>query len=194
MKERPILFSSPMVRAILDGRKTQTRRVVRQRPGPFHVGLNLWVREMWGYSDTSGCVDWKEDGSADVSEWIREAGNEWREPAYWAWLKRPARSLRAGWRPSIHMPRWACRIVLEVTGVRIERVQDITEADAVAEGVACYIAAGGKQAPEMSMRAQFGALWNGINAGRGYGWNANPWVWALTFVEVDGMAAVPDSV
>ena len=118
MKERPILFSTPMVRAILAGTKTQTRRVDR----------------------------------ADVP-----AGDE---------------RLSRGWRPSIHMPRWASRITLEVTGVRVERVCDITSNDARCEGVDAE--------PGDVLRA-FERLWNGINADRGFGWAVNPWVWCVSF-------------
>lgn len=84
------------------------------------------------------------------------------------------------WKPSIHMPRWASRITLDVTSIRIERLQDTTEADAVAEGTVYYLGSGGKQAEEMSMLAQFAMMWDSIY-GQTYPWNSNPYVWVLGF-------------
>lgn len=221
MNERPILFSSPMVRAILDGRKTVTRRVVKpqfaadaipvEMPAtdpaggwvvPGHSGVwwcdaaanpddvrrcpygqpsdRLWVRETF-----SGpwCME-AQDGAAAAppSKWA-ESSRIWYwadgEPAYGDWT-RP--------RPSIHMPRWASRITLEITGVRVERLQDISEADAQAEGttpipdpcdhvrLACAdIGCSGPQ----PYRTGFRALWRDINGPAS--WDANPWVWVVEF-------------
>ena len=196
VKERPVLFSGPMVRAILDGRKKMTRRVVRPQPDlsamrwngerwercygypaghdgmehecPYQPGDRLWVRETFGYAHADGeggnPVDWviyKADGDCDE---------------------------RCGrWRPSIHMPRWASRITLEVVWVRVERVREITVEDARAEGVgdtarerAAQDRAGGKDTA-FSYRAAFARLWDGIYAGRGFGWDADPWVWVIGF-------------
>jgi len=211
MKERPILFSSPMVRAILDGRKTQTRRVVKTdilaHSGLAYVGHDhkqivmrglrsgnefefknpygvpddrLWVREALRQEYTTGDPDtpngclatYHADGNVVFRDG-RPAAYEWERDVL----------------PSMFMPRWACRIVLEVTGVRVERVQDIVYGDVLAEGI---------EVPDGGMmhdaRHLFRQLWDSINAKHGYGWDANPWVWALAFVEVEGMAAVPDSV
>lgn len=142
MKERPILFSGPMVRAIFDGRKTQTRRVARltsagyvKEPGGHRrwhpgdpdarfacpcgaPGDRLWVRETWGLYDTQ-----PSDGPSGATVFYRATDENRRVLRYQLW------------RPSIHMPRWASRITLEVTGVRVERLQDITEEDAYSEGV-----------------------------------------------------------
>lgn len=201
MKERPILFSGPMVRAILEGRKTQTRRVVKPQPHPdatlqgiiprpnadracasfAHVdergvhshslkvqcpfgrgGDRLWVRETW--APCSVFEPSEETGS------IHRAG-PWRnglEPS-------------VKWRPSIHMPRWASRITLEITDVRVERLQDISEADAKAEGVNESIVLPGDRG---SFVASFGYLWESIH-GAG-SWCVNPWVWVIEFERVKG--------
>ena len=174
MKERPMLFSAPMVRAILDGRKTVTRRIVKARDLEWmdvHQGLRepdnaerchygqpgdrLWVRETFGHFERNenfapGCeVFYRADGESLAVE---------------------------PWRPSIHMPRWASRITLEVTGVRVERLHACNEVDAIAEG-APWAACGAPQ--EGSHKAGFAQLWEQIN---GHGsWEANPWVWVIEF-------------
>lgn len=143
MKERPILFSAPMVRAILDGTKTQTRRVVKPQPTHFNpvgvprlakpVGPNaiiacrygqpgdrLWVREShWYFKDERDPVTGYYPPKMNVEDVEFRADSE---------------SKRHGWYPSIHMPRWASRITLEISGVRVERLNDISEEDANAEG------------------------------------------------------------
>lgn len=212
MKERPILFNADMVRAILDGSKTQTRRMVKPQPAEdesiFKMGLivrgwitgkaddndyprshiscpfgesgdRLWVRETWRHTSvtleesraltediTSGCaVDWRADY---VERMIRDAG-----------FSRADAELSCEfetWKPSIHMPRWASRILLEITNVRVERLQDISEADAKSEGAA-WGACGAPQ--EGSHKAGFAQLWESIN-GPG-SWEANPWVWVIEF-------------
>ncbi|MFA5324307.1 MAG: hypothetical protein WC373_16650 [Smithella sp.] len=195
MKERPILFSGEMVRAILAGRKTQTRRVVKPQPKwiadpniPFKTddanpkgiikcpygqpGNFLWVRETWAtwsslnHLAPSGirpkpALEYKADGCLTIS------GGKIAD--------------RGKWRPSIHMPRWASRITLEITDVRVERVQDISEYDAECEGAET---ASPKEATGARFRPAFHDLWDSINAKRGLGWNANPWIWCLTFVVV----------
>jgi len=161
MTERPILFSAPMVRAILDGSKTQTRRVWKMPRGcdecrrPYgQPGDRLWVRETWrSYPD--GIVyraDYRDTDFADA--------------------------VHAPWRASIHMPRSASRIELEVTGLRVERLQDISEADANAEGVKHSLhLPGGRFA-----RENFAHLWWTIHGDES--WEANPWVWVVSFVRV----------
>jgi hypothetical protein len=187
MKERPILFNDEMVRAILDGRKTQTRRVAKvetcdTRPlGGGHVfitptgcysprtpehhvsycpygqpGDRLWVRETFrvidGQTQPRIAIDYRadpEDKWCRIGDFLGDGKK---------------------WRPSIHMPRWASRILLEITNVRVERVQEISVADAKAEGVC-----------GLSARAEFLMLWDSINAKRGFGWDANPWVWVIEF-------------
>lgn len=212
MKERPILFSGPMVRAILEGRKTQTRRVVKPQPefvwgsgnnGEAHVrypggtqpdpwikcpygqvGDRLWVRETWGTFERYGIpVDrdldklaYRADGGAFVPD--------------------------MGWKPSIHMPRWASRLTLEIVSVRVERLQDISVGDALAEGIRCpdcgYTARDSgihldhaicinkwlqaSKAEDVGWHPaieEFSELWDSIN-GEG-SWNANPWVWVVEF-------------
>ena len=191
MKERPILFNGDMVRAILDGRKTQTRRpihkdiasVIGDDPNyylyrcPFgQAGDRLWVRETWmrsgfdvdfGHQYITYCSD---NAAKIVSLAIKElcaSGNKI---------------------PSIHMPRWASRILLEITDVRIERVQDITEADANAEGCdnsesEAAVEIGWYELP----RRAFRRVWDQCYSRRGLGWDANPWVWVIEFKIVEGM-------
>ena len=200
MRERPILFSAPMVRAILDGRKTQTRRVVKPQPEPiphdvwqsrrydngwwwscaaaktmvamfdmpsfcpYGTPLDyLWLRETWFDNGSS----W--DGCADKtpSRCVYRANGEFVEQF-------PEDHLEARWTPSIHMPRWASRITLEITGVRVERLNAISEADAIAEGCQCA----GVPASLTNVGA-FAKLWESIN-GPG-SWDANPWVWVVEF-------------
>jgi hypothetical protein len=180
VRERPILFSSPMVRAILEGRKTQTRRVIgngtaediyrrwadpEQSPQVVRLACRygqpgdlLWVRETWATDD-------------DKTFWYRADGE-----TYNAGLP---------WRPSIHMPRAASRITLEIVSVRVERVQDISREDARAEGLTWVAPTWGIPGIANSWngdpRESFKALWNDINAKRGHGWDSNPWVWVVEF-------------
>ena len=215
MKERPILMSAPMVRAILAGIKTQTRRVVKPQPPadtfqvtPYHhpdnhprffawkdgfggaemhpawepipcpygqPGDRLWVRETFGHFErndnfTPGCeVFYRADGGCLEIE---------------------------PWRPSIHMPRWASRITLEITGVRVERLQDISEADAMAEGIEraedffgrpCWRAYDEPEGSDVVFPddpiGSYASLWMSIN-GPG-SWDANPWVWVLEFRRIN---------
>lgn len=215
MKERPILMSGPMVRAILDGRKTVTRHVMRTNhvgyrafyrwdgephrrammrcanesaPGTsvfcegnrFGVpGDRLWVRETWCYAHPD---------YHDEAEGRRKGDRPVRElPAPW-WCHYAATDDvdEPKWRPSIHMPRWASRITLEIVDVRVERLHDITEEDARAEGVeqmgACWVHySTSMDSPWASAdaRESFASLWESIN-GPG-SWAANPWVWRLEF-------------
>lgn len=204
MKERPILFNGEMIRAILDGRKTQTRRVVKHIPAlgraddwclkagegefarmvgnyrrfcPYGApGDALWVRETWAEAPNS------EDGGDGMTGYpIHRADYDPED----------VQPLR--WRPSIHMPRWACRLTLRVTGVRVERVQDISEEGATAEGIDMPRCDCTEWACENCMGTGWGArpteifagLWDSINAKRGYGWDANPWVWVVEFERIE---------
>lgn len=182
MRERPILFSGPLVRAILEGRKTQTRRVVKPvvsdildaggLPGhrlyPYGLaGDRLWVREAWSTSD-----EFDEDPPSRVPS----------DAPILYMADGSARSedgLAAPWgrtRPSIFMRRPMSRIDLEVTGVRIERLQEITEEDAIAEGITS------DPADLVPARLVFADLWRQINDKRpGCSWDANPWVWVVSF-------------
>jgi hypothetical protein len=179
MKERPILFSAPMVRGILAGTKVQTRRVVKPQamgqwgpvvPCPYgQPGDRLWVREAWdfipeGDPGTPSC--------AGIRYWA-DAGYELRTPPS---NYNPMLYGKERVRPSIHMPRWASRITLEVTGVRVERLQDISEADARAEGISRA------DCPDWHATTDYRALWESIH-GPG-SWAANPWVWVVEFKRV----------
>lgn len=245
MAERPILFSGAMVRAILEGRKSQTRRVVKGRgsrglpefhggrgeendpsawgwffDGPDHhgyevlarglderhdhglvsmpcpfgrVGDRLWVRETWGLRKHFDFTDWHRRSLRAIDslppEWMLDYRADWQqdhEPNFW--------------RPSIHMPRWASRLTLEVTCVRVERLNAISEEDAKAEGadrdftpcdpddredpreVGYPSASDTAHAEATKHRRFFRSLWESINGPDS--WKANPWVWAITFKRV----------
>lgn len=197
MTERPILFSGPMVRALLDGRKTQTRRIVRSPEKytrirdcgfacPYGVpGDRLWGKETWGF-DRGVRHDFRPIGPRDLS------GMDLREHL----LFRADRETGAvpRWRPSIFMPRWASRLTLEIAEVRVQRLQEITEEDAKAEGADCRsdLAWGGGIGDDMprwavahGYSAHFQRLWDEINGKRaGAAWADSPWVWAITFRRV----------
>lgn len=205
MSDKPIIFSAPMVNAILDKRKTQTRRVIKPQPKgwapeifvdgvtwgwcingdmdyserircPYQVGMKLWVRETW-LENAFGRYLYKAD-------WARGGPEEGFEHSGW------------GWKSPMFMPRKASRITLEVTGVRAERVQDITEEDAKAEGVGTAVRAQLHGMSDMdampldgiglkaSYRNTFATLWDSIN-GEKYPWASNVWVWAITFRRID---------
>lgn len=239
MKEHPILLSAPMVRAILDGEKTQTRRVVkfRDRDGkrallPLRLGGQGHGYLIDTGSDVSdgaplggfldiinrckekGWAPWCPYGGRGDRLWVRETwayfgGDEYlyqRNPSSVAF--RADAGIVDGldpipggrWRPSIHMPRWAARITLEITDVRVQRLQDISREDILAEGVrvpachesgnalidistpngpAAFLTRNQFRDPDALLRAHWAALWCAIN-GRA-SWDANPWVWALSF-------------
>lgn len=230
MRERPILFSAPMVRAILDGRKTQTRRVVKPvgRDADFVLVERQHASGWWPYRSDDGesmfhtvrvgTKLYQDEtplscpfGAVGDRLWVRENG--WERP------ERTPKMMRDGadtweryyydadgyntdsdaeqfksWgfkrRPSIYMPRWASRITLEITGVRVERLQDISEADAIAEGVKRFpgvardddVAAFSRIGPvdfDSFPIARYAVLWESINGARS--WDANPWVWVVEF-------------
>lgn len=200
-KERPVLFSGPMVRAILDGRKTQTRRIVKPQPdcaltslasttsnrsprviamrgGLYSIfcpygkpGDRLWVKETFVAWDKS------HDGNLITGQLKKRACNfiEYRADESSAELK---------WRPSIFMPRWASRITLEITALRVERLQQISGEDCRAEGCG---------SPEIPWRADGAAshpwvdtykrIWDSINGPES--WAANPWVWVVEFRRIN---------
>lgn len=204
MIERPILFSGPMVRAILEGRKTQTRRVVRfdtasgyiverggkrrwHRDDPEAVqacplgasGDALWVRETFSSHGRHGEPCSPRDAVMVV---LRDFTQVYRDGQIVAPLSAYADGAGGNlrWRPSIHMPRWASRLSLPLVRVRVERLQDISEADCCAEGVGSPITRDLK-------RPQFAALWDSIN-GKSHPWVSNPKVWVLEFERVGGAA------
>lgn len=227
MRERPILFSGEMVRAILAGEKTQTRRVATKDPstksiewvedaetlpaGDLYTGWAkhcgapvciplkcphgfpgdvLWIRETWARhtlcgSDPAEFIVMKADGSS----W--QCKNDGPPDRCCHKMDYPDWGV-SRWRPSIHMPRWASRLSLLITDIRVERVQEISEEDAVAEGV------DGDPLPELSSdeielldyplwdearpaASRFSLLWDSINGKRGFGWEKNSWVWCVSF-------------
>jgi len=225
MKERPIIFNGEMVRAVLEDRKTQTRRIMK--PQPQLIG-NTWV---WPDDHPNDKMSWGEGSNPNVDAaasrhcpygkhdkdrlWVREthafiSPHEERCPIeecdieYKAdtgaahpggWDNEPDNPDAGRWRPSIHMPRWASRINLEVTAVRIERVQKISEENALAEGVELYNPKWEHgyyrdyllrtMSPCDTARESFMTLWDSINDKRGYGWEKNPFVWVVEFRRVD---------
>ena len=128
-------------------------------------GDRLWVREAWAHTHDSV--------EACRAEFEDALGPGMNGPFYRATDEAPY-TLR--WRPSIHMPRWASRITLEVTGVRVERVQDITQEDCLAEGIAQW-----EEGYELTAQEVFRKGWNALNMKRGFGWDTNPWVWVVSF-------------
>lgn len=191
MKERPILFSGEMVRAILDGRKTQTRRVVKPQPNllrwcPIQSG------RYDGWDDEHGNPYPCPYGVPGDQLWVRETCLIHCKPrrlepkgevVYKADFPDEA-TAEPGWNPSIFMPRWASRIQLEITNIRVERVQNISIPDAVAEGIRVIT---DPECPEPDER--YRVLWDTINAKRGYSWETNPWVWVIEFKRIDQKGA-----
>lgn len=241
MKERGMIFNGDMVRALLDGRKTQTRRPIKWRqtrateiaerddgskwpwsedaehacdywpPCPFGaVGDRIWVRETWSQlGNEDGCaIDWNDNlvkGGGVEAARIYRASCEQKPGNYGLWSIpddapwKPHTSgmeFEGAWCPSIHMPRWASRILLEITAVRVERLQNISERDALREGLFQLPASGryclhpGMQYFGMashSAKEVYSWLWESI-----YGeesWKANPWVWVIEFKRIEGDAA-----
>ncbi|EXX82077.1 hypothetical protein M568_09940 [Salmonella enterica subsp. enterica serovar Namur str. 05-2929] len=235
MKERGMIFNAEMVRAILEGRKTQTRRPVKPQPEltersgfswngvvfgsgsddretnrnfahvkcPFgKPGDRIWVRETFQgpLFDYEQMQSYLEDSSKfEKPEFCQYAADGKPAPEYYD----ADDNLHCGWRPSIHMPRWASRILLEIIDVRVERLNSISESDATQEGMMFSdygVGRFGQQRPGHSWkptnhtdeclpnaRMAFANLWESI-----YGecsWRANPWVWVIEFKRVEGGAA-----
>ncbi len=223
MKERPIIMGADSVMAILGGRKTQTRRVVKPQPihmpegayiDPYNhnyehftawtlddkmllncggnikntahwkcpygvIGDRLWVRESWaslGFHEDNVPIHVLKDNdgiehdvvySAECPdfEWLDENGScEYNKNGTQA----------SHWKSPMFMPRWASRITLEITAIRVERLQDITEDDAIKEGFHNY-------GTEVDTLDAFCEAWQSLNAKRGYPWESNPWVWVVSF-------------
>jgi hypothetical protein len=239
MKERPILFNTAMVQAILAGRKTQTRRALSKN--------QVWAMEYMGGSDDEGkefdfagihygkpigdngkegnaqwlayCTEYPEEGCIPIGNglgaigdrlWVRETFRPWHENDLYCGCYdicncpsepvTPACYLADGhiieqedreehgikWKPSIHMPRRACRIILEITSVRVERLQDIAEADAVAEGFDMPAAEGMDW--KFKAKHNFKFQWDLIYKN----WNENPWVWVIEFKVLTTNGKVPE--
>ncbi|EDC3201756.1 hypothetical protein LHN82_004280 [Salmonella enterica] len=220
MKERGMIFNAEMVRAILDGRKTQTRRIMAIQPEHSELGLRRVIdskngrdngKYFWSQSDARGLKMRSKVFGCPYGEvgdriWGRETyqgplfdyehmesyledSSKFYKPEFCVYRAdgKPAPefydaddNLHCGWRPSIHMPRWASRITLEITGVRVERLNSITESDAEAEGVT-------DTGFGDLLVDGYRYLWKSI-----YGeesWVANPWVWVIEFKRVEGGAA-----
>lgn len=217
MKDRPIPFSAPMVRALLNGSKTQTRRILSPQPVssqtwgsgiPNAMPSHFCVHARWAKPYDKRLKDFMGHPDADPwlpcpygkpgdRLWVREAWNLWGPP------ERQIVDYRATcpdaddlkWKPSIHMPRWASRLTLEIVSVRVERLKKITEEDAIAEGIERigaqhdwpyespkwrdYTAEGCYLDP----RESYESLWESIN-GPG-SWAANPWVWVVEFKKAE---------
>lgn len=201
MKERPILFSARLVRAILAGRKTQTRRVIKPS----------WSRrfDLENEADRVHAAAQSPYGFAGDRLWVREAfrlrrdqdhlppSQDWWNSGAWYEADRTEEPSGCGGgmgklRPSIFMPRWASRITLEITDVRVERLRDISEADAVAEGfegVPCDHVNPGFAGCTDCMNSGwleppwvgFHLAWDELNAKRGFGWETDPWAWVIEF-------------
>lgn len=230
MREKPILFSTPMVKAILDGRKTMTRRIVKPQPPdeaktlcgpktyepiaidkdgemypgspiygaydengewgtkcPYQPGDHLYVRETWRcvkYDNMDGDLNYGVEFKDGTRKYFKFDDSE----RYHQFGKY---ALKKGWQPSIYLPKEAARIWLEVTSVRVERLQEITEEDAVKEGIKNVFERNPHydgtigSAIKINHLTQFRELWDSINAKRGYGWDTNPYVWVIEFKRVD---------
>ncbi|EPY4733108.1 hypothetical protein ACXDL0_000867 [Klebsiella quasipneumoniae] len=205
MTERGMIFNSEMVCAILDGRKRQTRRPIKWKQTRF---TEIGEREdgsKWPWSEDAehACDFWHPCPFGAVGDriWVRETWARYNidqnshDIAYRATT--PADWPEEGrWRPSIHMPRWASRILLEITNVGVQRLQDISSGDAVREGI-CQLPASGRYClspgdqyfggASHSAKEVYSWLWSSI-----YGeesWKANPWVWVIEFKRVEGVAA-----
>lgn len=205
MKEHQILFSAPMVRAILAGAKTQTRRIVKPKYNGDHIAITEW-REQGGV--WYGLDGWRTVAHAKCPYgqpgdrlWVREAWwQDVRDPlcavmdADGYVIDRHPMSKATGtivpvddfcshkfWRkcPSIHMPRWASRITLEITGIRVERLQEISGEDALTEGVDPEMCEDGHYPCPDAAKLAFCDLWETINGPDS--WDANPWVWCISF-------------
>jgi hypothetical protein len=199
---RPILFSTPMVQAILEGRKTQTRRVIKDKV--FQSFVDAGFTDGFILHPENNIIDRCPYGKPGDTLWVREtwqllpSGFDEIPPEmnyiYKATDKLSDECTR--WRPSIFMPREAARLFLTVKNIRVERLQDITEEDATKEGIRGWtkdtklykycvgeVGENGNVWRDMprTAREAFESLWDGINKGRGYGWDTNPWVWVVEF-------------
>lgn len=186
MAEKPILFNTEMVRAILEGRKTQTRRVVKPQPKEGFTAVCYPYSGFYEYRYGAGAY-WKNALCAiDDVLWVRET---WAEMPY-GYVYRADEEEPEGWdpddrwHPSIHMPKDAARLFLRVTGVRIERLQDISGEDCVAEGCDADMLS---EVGEDFIRGVFNGIWDSTIKEKDfpfYSWDANPWVWVISFERI----------
>lgn len=185
LKAKPILFNTEMVRAILDGRKTTTRRVVKPQPlflsslviPPYKVGDVLYVRETWQIwkdhrYDADAFIDFRSGGYGTILRFAHGCTNLADRDDYDRFIRKWG--VDGKWHPSIHMPKEAARIFLRVTNVRVERLQDCGNMQAKDEGCNCC--------------SQFARIWDSTIKKSDlvkYGWAANPWVWVIEFERID---------
>jgi len=186
MREFPILFSTPMVQAILAGNKTQTRRIIR--PQPDDSGLWNGTVDETGESKEFKC----RFGKIGTILWVRETWNYDPHKNVTYIYKAQGENQSEKWKPSIFMPKEACRIRLEITDIRVERLQNISEEDAMAEGVGYgfqmnaeypdyeHIKNGICILTQDTAEMSFASLWDSINFKRA-SWKSNPWVWKIEF-------------
>lgn len=233
MTERGMIFNGEMVRAILDGRKTQTRRIMKIQPEHSGLGLRRVTdskngnddgKYFWSSSDACGLKARSKSftcpfGAVGDRIWVRETfqgplfdyeqmesyledSSKFEKPEFCQYAAdgKPAPeyydaddNLRHGWRPSIHMPRWASRILLEITDVRVERLREISQADAEAEGVGKLKKGFWKNYQpgwtefQLTARGSFATLWKSIYGDES--WYADPWVWVIEFKRIEEQTA-----
>lgn len=193
VKERPILFNGSMVKAILIGMKTESRRVIKPQPDGwpvFHDGEWWQAKNAYIHQDVRIRCPYGIPGNR---LWVRETHGLCKFPGTETSFGHTKVLYRADgetsydigkWRPSIHMQRWASRITLEVISIKVRRIQSILPSETVKEGMAT------EQHISEETRIRFAydrfpELWNSINAKRGFGWDVNPWVWVIEFRKVD---------
>ena len=236
MKERPIHFNSPMVRGVLSGQKTVTRRVMKNQPcrppklvengganfwaNPLYIqgasmgsqmhvcpygqpGDRLWVRETWADVNLQGAPGLAYRADGDVHDLMEDKSflddrgafnyDDARTKPYQfsCWSEDLIAGTEGQWRPSIHMPRWASRILLEITDVWVERLQDISDKEIEAEGIDLDALADGQDRYDMCHagsgadgRPTLRTAWRNLWESTGGDWDANPWVWVVEFKRV----------
>jgi len=231
MNLKPILFKPPMVQAILNGTKTQTRRLIKPQPNENGIDYipnppsldweqtynDIW--KPWSYETEEGesVAKFCPYGEKGDVLWVRETFSE-EDISFWEGLdfiekyryeyKADNEHRKIKWKPGIHMPKEACRLFLEVTRVCVQRLQDITEEDAKAEGVLNMFAhdpsigsvaymdymdkKGGWDSVADDARHSFQTLWQSINGVES--WDANPWVWVVRFKRIDKVQPIPDEL
>jgi hypothetical protein len=206
VKERPILFSGPMVKAIREGRKTQTRRIIQPQPEKKGGGW-YWSSPRYDNGDgvhyfhavilTPSLMEaWQAAcpyGVTGERLWVREAFRQGDGSMSVHYRADPDEVSGGPWRPSIFMPRWASRLTLEITNVRVQRLQEISEEDARAEGVVPLESIGADQPILDTVRGRthgthphvlaYAVTWDTLNDERAP-WVSNPWIWAITFRRV----------
>lgn len=236
MKDRPIIFDAESIRSILEGHKTQARRVIKPQPlgydpllnaggvwefcddrdpNPLHfyrcpygvAGDRLWVRETWRVRNVSEngrvAIDYKATPEIIHTPWCYPSYEIFKRLEQQTWEDAESKGIHgwdagespARWRSPIYMPRWASRIVFVIVSIRVERLRNISEADAVSEGIETSHAFDGSikyvsySEPGISYlesdpRTAFLFRWDTINAKRGFCWENNPWVWVVEFSKV----------